>query len=342
MDSAEFSVITAKKQQEDNKLDPTLRPRSFEEYAGQNKIKENLKILIAAAKKRKEPLEHILLYGPAGIGKTSLAHIIARETGANIKITSGPAIEKAGDLASILSNLADNDVLFIDEIHRLNKLVEEILYPAMEDFVLDIIIGKGPSAKTLQLNLPRFTLIGATTRIGLLSSPFRSRFGITHRLDFYENNDIEAILNRSSKILNIKTESAGIKVIAECSRQTPRVANRLLKRVRDYAEIKGEGIINYDITQETLKILEIDQMGLEPADRRMLEIMIEKFNGGPVGLHSLAAVSSEEKDTIEDIYEPYLMKIGFVARTPRGRIATEQAYKHLGIKYNENKQNILL
>lgn len=342
MDSAEFSVITAKKQQEDNKLDPTLRPRSFEEYAGQNKIKENLKILIAAAKKRKEPLEHILLYGPAGIGKTSLAHIIARETGANIKITSGPAIEKAGDLASILSNLADNDVLFIDEIHRLNKLVEEILYPAMEDFVLDIIIGKGPSAKTLQLNLPRFTLIGATTRIGLLSSPFRSRFGITHRLDFYENNDIEAILNRSSKILNIKTELAGIKVIAECSRQTPRVANRLLKRVRDYAEIKGEGIINYDITQETLKILEIDQMGLEPADRRMLEIMIEKFNGGPVGLHSLAAISSEEKDTIEDIYEPYLMKIGFVARTPRGRIATERAYKHLGIKYNENKQNILL
>ncbi|MEK7627658.1 MAG: Holliday junction branch migration DNA helicase RuvB [Patescibacteria group bacterium] len=342
MNSDDFSVISAKKQTEDKNLDFSLRPKNFEEYYGQEKIKENLKILIEAAQKRKEALEHILLYGPAGIGKTSLAHIIAKSTGANLKITSGPAIEKVGDLASILTNLADGDILFIDEIHRLNKLVEEILYPAMEDYVLDIIIGKGPSAKTLQLNLSRFTLIGATTRIGLLSSPFRSRFGVTHRLDFYNDGDVEKILNRSSKILNVKTEKSGIETIAQCSRKTPRVANRLLKRVRDYADVKCDGVISEQTAKEALKMLEIDEIGLEPADKRLLKIIIDKFNGGPVGLQALAAASSEEIDTIEDIYEPYLMQIGFIARTPRGRVATEHAYKHLGIKYDNSKQNILL
>jgi holliday junction DNA helicase RuvB len=342
INSPDLSFNTAKKQPEDNKLDTTLRPANFNEYAGQEKIKENLKILIEAAQKRGDALEHILLYGPAGMGKTSLAHIIAKETSANLKITSGPAIEKVGDLASILTNLSDGDILFIDEIHRLNKMVEEVLYPAMEDYVLDIIIGKGPSAKTLQLNLSRFTLIGATTRIGLLSSPFRSRFGVTHRLDFYNNNDIEIILKRSSKILNIISEDSGIKTIASCSRQTPRVANRLLKRVRDYAQVKRDGIINEESAKETLKMLEVDLMGLEPTDKRILEIMIEKFNGGPIGLQALAAASNEEIDTIEDIYEPYLMQLGFIIRTPRGRIATEHAYNHLGIEYDKDKQNALL
>lgn len=341
-ESDNFSITSAKKQPEDQKFDSTLRPQSFGEYAGQEKIKENLKILIQAAQKRKEALEHILLYGPAGIGKTSLAHIIAKETNSNIKITSGPAIEKMGDLVSLLTNLSEGDVLFIDEIHRLNKLVEEVLYPAMEDYVLDIIIGKGPSAKTIQLNLPRFTLIGATTRIGLLSSPFRSRFGVTYRLNFYENRDIETIINRSSNILNITAEESGIKTIAKCSRQTPRVANRLLKRVRDYAEVKENGIVNENTAQKALGMLEIDEIGLEPTDKRLLQIIIEKFNGGPVGLQALAAASSEEIDTIEDIYEPYLMQLGFIARTPRGRVATEHAYKHLGVEYDTERQNTLL
>lgn len=337
-----FSITSAKKQPEDKKFNLTLRPNSFDEYFGQEKIKENLKILIQAAKQREEALEHVLLYGPAGIGKTSLAHIIAKETNANIKITSGPAIEKMGDLASILTSLGDGDILFIDEIHRLNKVVEEVLYPAMEDYVLDIIIGKGPSAKTLQLNLPRFTLIGATTRIGMLSSPFRSRFGVTYRLNFYENNDIERIINRSSGILNIKTEESGTKTIANCSRKTPRVANRLLKRVRDYAEVRENGIVNRDNALKALGMLEIDEIGLEPTDKRLLRIIIKKFNGGPVGLQALAAASSEEIDTIEDIYEPYLMQLGFIVRTPRGRVATEHAYKHLGMKYDDSGQNTLL
>lgn len=319
-------------QQEDQNLDTTLRPLSFGEYVGQEKVKKNLKILIEAAKKRGEAIDHVLLYGGSGLGKTTLAYIIAKELGSNIKVTSGPAIEKVGDLAAILTNLQEGDVLFFDEAHRLNKLIEEVLYPAMEEYKLDIIIGKGPSARTLQLKLPRFTLIAATTRAGLLSSPLRNRFGATYQLNFYDPEDIEKILQRSSKILNIESESGGIETIAQRARFTPRVANRLLKRVRDYAQVKGRGVITEDIAKEALDMLEIDNMGLEPADRNILKVIIEKFEGGPVGLDSIAAATSEEKDTISDIYEPYLMQIGFLARTSKGRTTTKEAYKHLKIK----------
>ena len=324
-------------QQEDQNLDVTLRPLSFDEYIGQKKIKKSLRILIEAAKQRKETVDHILLYGGSGLGKTTLAYIIAKELGSNIKTTSGPAIEKIGDLASILSNLQEGDVLFFDEAHRLNKVIEEILYPAMEEYKLDIIIGKGPSARTLQLKLPRFTLIAATTRVGLLSSPLRNRFGATYQLNFYEVEDVEKILERSSKILQIESELEGLKIIAGRARFTPRVANRLLKRVRDYAQVKGEGIITETIAKEALDMLEIDDMGLELADRNILKVIIEKFAGGPVGLDSIAAATSEEKDTISDIYEPYLMQIGFLARTSQGRIATRNAYKHLGFKSPQNR-----
>jgi Holliday junction DNA helicase RuvB len=323
-------------QQEDQNLDATLRPFNFDEYIGQEKVKKSLKILIEAAKQRKETVDHILLYGGSGLGKTTLAYIIAKELGANIKITSGPAIEKIGDLASILTNLQEGDVLFFDEAHRLNKLIEEILYPAMEEYKLDIIIGKGPSARTLQLKLPRFTLIAATTRVGLLSSPLRNRFGATYQLNFYNPEDIEKILERSSEILQIESRPEGLKIIAQRARFTPRVANRLLKRVRDYAQVKGRGIITETIAKEALDMIEIDDMGLEPADRNILRAVIEKFEGGPVGLDSIAAATSEEKDTISDIYEPYLMQIGFLARTPKGRIATKEAYKHLKIKGPQN------
>ncbi len=323
-------------QQEDQNLDATLRPFSFDEYVGQENIKKSLKILIEAAKQRKEAVDHILLYGGSGLGKTTLAYIIAKELGSNIKTTSGPAIEKVGDLASILTNLQEGDVLFFDEAHRLNKLIEEILYPAMEEYKLDIIIGKGPSARTLELKLPRFTLIAATTRIGLLSSPLRNRFGATYQLNFYRTEDVEKILERSSKILNVETELKGIKEIAKRARFTPRVANRLLKRVRDYAQVKGKGVITETIAKEALDMLEIDDMGLELADRNILKAIIEKFEGGPVGLDSVAAATSEEKDTISDIYEPYLMQIGFLARTPKGRITTKEAYKHLKIKGPQN------
>jgi len=319
-------------QQEDQSLDTTLRPSNFNEYIGQHKIKKNLKILIEAAKQRNEAIDHILLYGGSGLGKTTLAHIIAKELNSNIKATSGPAIEKVGDLAAILTNLQEGDILFFDEAHRLNKLIEEVLYPAMEEYKLDIIIGKGPSARTLQLKLPRFTLIAATTRVGLLSSPLRNRFGATYQLNFYGVEDIEQILKRSSKILKIKSDSEGIKEIAQRARFTPRVANRLLKRVRDFAQVKGQGIITKHIAKEALDMLEIDNMGLEAADRKILKVIIEKFDGGPVGLDSIAAATSEEKDTIADIYEPYLMQIGFLARTPKGRIITKEACKHLGIK----------
>ena len=335
-------LVTAKQLREDKYLDSTLRPASFAEYVGQPKIKENLAILIEAAKKRKESIEHILLYGGSGLGKTTLAYIIAKELGANIKITAGPTIEKVGDLASVLTNLQSGDVLFIDEAHRLNKVIEEVLYPAMEDYKLDIIIGKGPSARTLQLDLPQFTLIAATTRIGLLSSPLRSRFGVTHRLDFYNDQEIGQIVNRSASILNIAVEPEAVRTIASCSRRTPRVANRLLKRARDYAQVKGQGSVNQDMALRALQMLEIDQKGLEPTDRHILDVIINKFDGGPVGIGALAAATNEEQDTIEDVYEPYLLQLGYLARTSRGRLATKLAYQHLGVKYNQKNQQSLI
>jgi len=337
------SQITESKQlNEDRYLDSTLRPCSFDEYVGQEKIKNNLKILIEAANQRKEAIDHILLSGSSGLGKTTLAHIIAKEMNSNIKITSGPAIEKVGDLASILTNLQPGDILFVDEIHRLNKTIEETLYPAMEDFVLDIIIGKGPSARTLQLELPRFTMIGATTRTGLISSPLRGRFGATYRLDFYQQSDIERIIDRSAKILKVAIDNPeALKTIAQSARQTPRVANRLLKRVRDYSQVRADGVINQQTSQEALRMLEIDKYGLEPADRRLMEMIITKFGGGPVGLQALAAACQEETDTIADVHEPYLLQLGFLDRTPRGRIATRLAYQHLGIDFPEESQKLL-
>lgn len=325
----------------DRTLDQALRPTSWGEYVGQEKIKTSLKILLEAARKRSEPVDHLLLYGPAGLGKTTLAYIIAREMGANIRITSGPAIEKVGDLASILTNLSANDILFIDEAHRLNKTVEEILYPAMENRMLHIIIGKGPSARTLQLDLPPFSLIAATTRAALLSNPLRSRFGATFRLDFYGIEDIENILRRSSTLMNLRADPDALRLIAASSRYTPRVANRLLKRVRDYAEVEGRGIITKEIAAKALSLLEVDHLGLESADRRIMETIIKKFNGGPVGLQALAAATSEELDTIEDMYEPYLLQIGFIQRTARGRIATKFAYDHLGLKLPPESPNLL-
>ena len=316
---------------EDRSLDSTLRPARWAEYIGQRSIKENLSILIEAAKKRSEPLEHLLFYGPAGLGKTTLAHLIKNEMGAQMKITSGPAIERVGDLASILTNLSSGDILFIDEVHRLNKLIEEILYPAMEARSLDIIIGKGPAARTIQLDLPSFTLIAATTRVALLSSPLRSRFsGGTFRLEFYSEDDLKEILRRSAKLLGIAIEEDALSEIAKRSRFTPRVANHLLKRCRDVAEVRGDGIITDKIARMALELLEIDAVGLSSEDRRILEILIEKFAGGPVGVATLAAASSEEVSTLEEIHEPYLMRLGFIERTPRGRMATRRAYEHLG------------
>ena len=335
-------MLTDPKIKEDDiAIDQTLRPQGFREYQGQEKVKESLAVLIEAAKKRNEPIEHVLLCGAAGLGKTTLANIIAKEMGVGMKTTSGPAIERVGDLGSILTNLSDGDILFIDEVHRLNKLVEEVLYPAMEDFKLDIVIGKGPSARTLQIDLPRFTLISATTRPGLLSSPLRSRFGITFRLDFYKTEDIEKIIHRSAKILNIEIEEPATKIVAKSARSTPRVANRLLKRVRDFAQVKGDGFINEHIANQALSMLEIDDLGLEPIDRQIIRAIIEKFDGGPVGLQALAATVNEETDTIEDVYEPYLMQLGFINRTPRGRMATRLAFERLGFKYPEEPQEKL-
>lgn len=319
--------------EEDRALDLTLRPRSWEEYIGQEKVKENLRIIIEAARKREEPCcEHLLLYGNSGLGKTSLSYLIAKEMGSNIRVTSGPAIEKAGDLAAVLTNLSEGDVLFCDEFHRLNKLCEEVLYPALEDFKLNLIIGRGPMARTIEISLPRFTLIAATTRIALLSSPLRNRFGATFQLNFYKKEDIEKIIQRSAKILEVEIEKKAIKIIASRSRFTPRVANRLLKRVRDFAQVEGKGIITTEIAEKALRFLEIDESGLEPGDRRILEAIIKKFNGGPVGLQALAAATSEEEETILDIYEPYLMQLAFIERTPRGRIATKIAYQHLKLQ----------
>lgn len=330
--ATEERVVSMKERPEDRSLDAQLRPQTLEEYVGQERIKENLKVFMSAAQKRKEPLEHVLLYGPPGLGKTSLAHIIAREMGVNIRVTSGPAIERAGDLAAILTNLSDSDILFIDEIHRLNKVIEEVLYPAMEDYALDIVLGKGPSARTLRLDLPKFTLVGATTRLSLLSSPLRDRFGSTFRLDFYTQDEIERVIRRSARILDVSIAHDAAGALAQRARRTPRVANRLLKRLRDFAQVKGDGSITGALALEALHMLEVDALGLDEIDRRILAVIIEKFKGGPAGLNAIAAAVAEEMETIEEVYEPYLMQIGFLQRTPRGRSVTDSAYQHLGIK----------
>lgn len=334
--------LEAKEKPDDKNLDLALRPQRWDEYIGQSSVKDNLRILIQAAKNRGESIEHILLYGPAGVGKTTLAYLIAREMNTNIRITSGPAIERVGDLASILTNLMPGDVLFIDEAHRLNKMIEEVLYPAMESRTLDIIIGKGPSARTIQLELPPFTLIAATTRVGLLSSPLRSRFGATFRLDFYQTEDIEKILARSAKLLELSIDADALHRIAASSRQTPRVANRLLKRVRDYADVHGNGAATLTAAEEALALLNVDSLGLEETDRRLLQAIITKFNGGPVGLQSLAAACSEEIDTIEEVHEPFLMQLGFIERTSRGRRATKRAYLHLGFDVPPEESRLII
>lgn len=324
--------VEPKEKEEDKIIEGSLRPKSLQEFVGQRDLKESLSIMMQAAQSRKEAIEHVLLYGNPGLGKTTLAYIIAHEMGADIRTTSGPAIERVGDLAAILTNLAAGDVLFIDEIHRMNKTIEEVLYPAMEEYALDLIIGKGPAARTLRLDLPRFTLIGATTKISLLSAPLRDRFGITYHLNFYEQEEIADIIARSAKILNMDIDRPAVMAIASRARRTPRVANRLLRRVRDYAQVKANGTMSKAIAEEALDHLHVDPYGLDEVDRRLLSTIIEKFNGGPVGLSSLAAATAEEQATIEEIYEPFLIQLGFLDRTPRGRTATALAYEHLGFK----------
>jgi Holliday junction DNA helicase RuvB len=331
------SVLDKKENKEDEILDSALRPQSWAEYVGQDKIKENIRIIITAAKNRGQTPDHLLLYGSSGLGKTTLANLVALEMGTKIRIISGPAIERAGDLAAILTNMGEGDVLFIDEIHRIHRTVEEYLYPAMEDYKLNLILGKGPMARTMELKLPKFTIIGATTRPGMLSAPLRNRFGATFQLNFYNQEDIEKIIDRSAKLLKIKTEPEAVGVIAKRSRFTPRIANRLLKRVRDFAEVNGVGLVTKEIAESSLNFLDVDHMGLDLGDKRILKAIIEKFDGGPVGLQALAAASSEEEDTILDIYEPYLMQCGFIERTPKGRMATFLAYQHLGIKKSQTK-----
>lgn len=335
MKNFEDNILDPNAREEEEISEVSLRPKRLTEYIGQTKVKDNMKVYIEAAKKRGEALDHVLLYGPPGLGKTTLSNIIANEMESGFKVTSGPAIERPGDLAALLTNLQQNDVLFIDEIHRLNKNIEEILYPALEDFCLDIIIGKGPTAKSIRLDLPKFTLVGATTRVGSLSTPLRDRFGIVSKLELYSEKDLTTIIERSSKLLDIEIEKDAATEIAKRSRGTPRIANRLLKRVRDYAAVLGDGTINLEIAKIALTKLDIDDLGLDNTDRKILETIIYKYAGKPVGVETLAATLNEEVETIEDVYEPYLMQIGFLARTPRGRVVTAIGYEHLGIQYNQ-------
>ncbi len=340
--SQENQRITSPEPRTDDHLDNTLRPRTLQELIGQNQVKENLAILIQAAIQRNEPLEHVLFYGPPGLGKTTFAHVLANEINVSIKVTSGPAIERAGDLAAILTNLRGGDVLFIDEIHRLGKVVEEVLYPAMEEYSLDIVIGKGPSARSIRLKLPRFTVVGATTRLALLSSPLRARFGAVYRLDYYDEEAMRQIVQRAADLLGIQTDQKGVQEIAKRARGTPRVALRLLRRVRDFAEVRAQGELNCEVALEALNLLSIDKLGLDEVDRMVLSTIIQKYNGGPVGLSTIAASISEEPDTIMDVVEPYLLQLGFLGRTAQGRVATKLAYDHLGLRFKGGAQPSLL
>ena len=332
-------IITSGFKAEDMELEPKLRPDNLENYIGQESVKNNMKVFIEAAKKRGEPLDHVLLYGPPGLGKTTLSNIIANEMGVNIKTTSGPAIERPGDMAAVLSGLEEGDILFVDEIHRLNRIIEEILYPAMEDFVIDIVIGKGPGARSVRIDLPKFTLIGATTRIGLLTAPLRDRFGVIQRLEPYSVDNLKTIIKRSAGVLDIEIDHGGAEEIARRSRGTPRIANRLLKRVRDFAQVSFDGVITHEVANKALNRLDVDKMGLDLTDRKMLLAMIEKFGGRPVGVDTLAVYIGEEAETIEDVYEPYLIQLGYIQRTPRGRIVTKSGYEHFGFKYPYDKDS---